>query len=59
MQDEHNPKFIDQIIERTLQSVSEREDFDDDILKRLRELAKTSGLSDEKRVIEALKGPED
>ena len=38
-------QFIDEIIERTLEALSEHPEFDDDTLGRLRQLADSSGLA--------------
>ena len=47
-------QFVDQIIECTLQALSENPAFDDETLVRLRELAGTSGRADFEKVVEAL-----
>ena len=47
-------QFVDQIIERTLQVLSENPDFDDETLARLKELAGSSGLTDVEKVVAAL-----
>ena len=47
-------QFVDQIIERTLQVLSENPDFDDKTLARLKELAGSSGLTDFEKVVAAL-----
>ena len=47
-------QFVDQIIERTLQVLSENPDFDEETLARLKELAGTSGLADFEKVVAAL-----
>ena len=48
------PQFVDQIIEKTLQAISENPSFDDETLTRLKELAKSTGLTNDQRVVEAL-----
>ena len=48
------PQFVDQIIEKTLQAISENPSFDDETLIRLKELAKSTGLTNDQRVVEAL-----
>ena len=47
-------QFIEQIVELTLERVSENCIFDERSLKRLRELAESSGLSDPEKVLKAL-----
>ena len=47
-------QFVDRIIERTLQELSENPLFDDEALNRLKELASSSGLTNDQRVVEAL-----
>ena len=47
-------QFVDQIIERTLQVLSENPDFNDETLTRLKELAGSSGLTDFEKVVAAL-----
>ncbi len=53
-EDQHSSQFIDQIIEITLEELSEHQIFDDETLRRLRGLAESSGLNDSQRVVEAL-----
>ena len=50
----HSPQFVDQIIEKTLQAIAENPCFDDETLSRLKELANSTGLTNEQRVVEAL-----
>ena len=47
-------QFVDQIIECTMQTLSENPAFDDETLARLKELAGSSGLTDFEKVVEAL-----
>ena len=47
-------QFVDQIIEKTLQALSENPFFDDETLSRLKELANSSGLTNDQRVVDAL-----
>ena len=47
-------QFVDQIIERTLQVLSENPDFDDETLARLKELVGSSGITDYEKVVAAL-----
>ena len=47
-------QFVDQIIEKTLQAISESPSFDDETLSRLKELATSTGLTNDQKVVEAL-----
>lgn len=47
-------QFVDQIIEKTLQALSENPSFDDETMSRLRELANSTSLTNDQRVVEAL-----
>ena len=47
-------EFVDQIIEHTLQALSNDPAFDDEVLRRLKALAEASGLIDHQQVVEAL-----
>ena len=47
-------QFLDQIIERTLQALSENPDFDEETLARHKELAGSSDLTDFEKVVAAL-----
>ena len=47
-------QFVDQIIERTLEVLSENPDFDEETLARLKELAGSSDLTDFQKVVSAL-----
>lgn len=47
-------QFIDQIVQITLERVSDHDIFDEKTLKRLQELAASSVLTDSKKVVEAL-----
>ena len=47
-------QFVDQIIERTLEVLSENPDFDEETLARLKELADSSDLTDFEKVVAAL-----
>ena len=51
---EQSSLFIEQIIESTLEALSENEAFDEETLGRLRELASSSGLTNFERIVEAL-----
>ena len=51
-------EFIDQIIQYTLQKISENPVFDDEALARLKELAGSSGLTSFERVMDALSAGE-
>ena len=44
-------QFVDQIIERTLQALSENPDFDEETLARVKELAGSSDLTDFEKVV--------
>ena len=50
--------FVDQIVRQTLEALSERPEFDDDTLDRLRELAATSELINFEKVVAALNNGE-
>ena len=47
-------QFVDQIIEKTLEALSENPSFDDETLSRLSELANSTSLTNDQRVVEAL-----
>ena len=47
-------QFVDEIVECTLQALSENPAFDDATLARLRELASAPGLAEFRKVVEAL-----
>ena len=49
-----NSVFLEQIIESTLEALSENGAFDKKTLGRLRELASSSGLTNFERIVEAL-----
>ena len=51
---EQSSLFLEQISESTFEALSENEAFDEESLGRLRKLASSSGLTDERRVVEAL-----
>ena len=51
--------FVDQIVEKTLEELLEREEFDEETLKRLSDLAHIKGLSDSASVVKALMGVEE
>ena len=46
--------FIDQILERVFKAVSEDAAFDDEMLERLKGLARSSELTDFKKIVEVL-----
>ena len=52
--EELKPAFVDQIVGQTLEALSERPEFDDETLERLRELAASSGLTNSEKVVAAL-----
>ena len=52
-------QFIDEIMECTLQALSENPAFDDETLVRLKELAGSSGLKNFEIVLEALSAGEE
>ena len=47
-------EFMDQIIEDTLQALSENPVFDDETLRQLKQLAGALSLTNDKKVVEAL-----
>ena len=51
---EQSSQFLDQIIESTLQALSENNSFDEETLGRLRGLVALSDLTRYERVVEAL-----
>ena len=51
-------RFVDEIVECTLQALSENPAFDDATLAQLRELAAASGLASFEKVVEALSAEE-
>ena len=55
---EHGSQFIEQILEQTLETLSEHPAFDDETVRRLKELAGSSGLTNFQQVIEALSNGE-
>ena len=52
--EDHSSQFLEQIIESTLQALSESDSFDEDTLARLRGLTASSDLTTYERVVEAL-----
>ena len=56
--EDQSSQFVDEIVECTLQALSENPAFDDVTLTRLRELAGVSGLASFEKVVEALSAEE-
>ena len=54
MEKEQGSQFIEEIVALTLERVSANSVFDESSLKRLRELAESSGLIDPEKVLKAL-----
>ena len=57
--DKERAPFIDQIVMKTLESLDEREGFDDAAITRLRELAAAGRLQNFESVVKALVGGEE
>lgn len=53
-EEDQKSQFLIQIIEQTLKVLSESPAFDNETLRSLEELAKSSGLTDYQRVVESL-----
>lgn len=56
--EDQSSQFVDEIVECTLQALSENPAFDDVTLTRLRELAGVSELASFEKVVEALSAEE-
>ena len=54
LDEEQSSLFLEQIIETTLEALSENDAFDEETLGRLRKLANSSGLTNFERIVEAL-----
>ena len=55
---EQSSQFLEQIIESTLEALSNDDAFDEETMHRLRKLANSSGLNSFEGVVEALVGGE-
>ena len=54
--EEIHSQFVDEIIGRTLQALSENEAFDDETLARLKKLAGLPDLVNYEKIVEVLSG---
>ena len=54
LNEEHPFPFIDQIVEHTLEGLSGHPAFDCETLRRLKQLAESTGLTNFQQIVEAL-----
>ncbi len=54
--EEIHSEFVEEIIERTLQALSNNGEFDEETLARIRELAGSPDLIDYEKLVDALGG---
>ena len=57
--DAQSSQLVDQIIEKTLEALGDRHEFDEATVGRLRDLAEAKGLSKFESVVNALVGDEE
>jgi len=59
MNETQRAPFVDQIVEKTLEVLLEQEEFDEETITRLRELARARRLQSFESVVKALIGDEE